>query len=82
MTFAVLLMVSYFEEHCSHPELQGAAEPRKEFRARGSRKCDVRTLAPMLASVDELSDAIADLEPDGKGLPVMLRQYLNLRVGR
>lgn len=72
------LMVSYLQEHCSHPELEGAAEPRKEFRARGSRKCDVRTLAPLLSSLDELSDAVADLEPDGKGLPVLLRQYLNL----
>jgi putative hemolysin len=72
------LMVSYLQEHCSHPALEGAAEPRKEFRARGPKKCDVRTLAPMLSSIDELSDAIADLEPDGKGLPVLLRQYLNL----
>ncbi len=72
------LMVSYLQEHCSHPELEGAAEPRKEFRARGSHKCDVRTLAPLLSSLDELSDAVADLEPDGKGLPVLLRQYLNL----
>jgi putative hemolysin len=72
------LMVSYLQEHCSHPVLEGAAEPRKEFRASGSRKCDVRTLAPLLSSLDELSDAIADLEPDGKGLPVLLRQYLNL----
>ncbi len=72
------LMVSYLQEHCSHPELEGAAEPRKEFRARGSHRCDVRTLAPLLSSLDELSDAVADLEPDGKGLPVLLRQYLNL----
>jgi putative hemolysin len=72
------LMVSYLQEHCSHPNLEGAAEPRREFRPKAPRKCDVRTLAPLLSSIDELSDAIADLEPDGKGLPVLLRQYLNL----
>jgi len=72
------LMVSYLQEHCSHPELEGAAEPRKEFRPHGPRRCDIRRLAPLLSSVEELSDAIADLEPDGKGLPVLLRQYLNL----
>jgi hypothetical protein len=27
--------------------------------------------------VEELSDVIADIEPDGKGVPVLLRQYLN-----
>jgi tryptophan synthase alpha subunit len=34
-------------------------------------------LANLLENVDELSDAVADLEPDGKGVPVLLRQYLN-----
>jgi hypothetical protein len=28
--------------------------------------------------MDQLSDAIQELEPDGKGVPVLLRQYLNL----
>lgn len=72
------LMVSYLQEHCKHPELGDAAEPRKEFRSHGPKRCDVRTLAPLLSSVEELSETIADLEPDGKGLPVLLRQYLNL----
>ena len=35
-------------------------------------------LAPLLSTLGELSDVVADLEPDGKGLPVLLRQYLNL----
>jgi tryptophan synthase alpha subunit len=34
-------------------------------------------LATLLENVEELSDAVADLEPDGKGVPVLLRQYLN-----
>ena len=32
----------------------------------------------MVANADELSDVVSDLEPDHKGLPVLLRQYLNV----
>jgi putative hemolysin len=71
------LIVSYFEKR-SDSQLKGAAEPRRGFKARRLRGCDVDTLAPMISGIDELSDAIADIEPDGKGLPVLLRQYLNL----
>jgi putative hemolysin len=72
------LMVSYFEHHLTDPQLAGAATPRKEFRVRPLRSCDLRTLTPLLSGIDELSDAVADVERDGKGLPVLLRQYLNL----
>jgi putative hemolysin len=72
------LMVSYFEQHFTDHQLAGVATPRNEFRVRPLRGCDLQTLTPMLSGIDELSDAVADVEPDGKGLPVLLRQYLNL----
>ncbi|NTW58404.1 MAG: hypothetical protein HGA43_04505 [Nitrospirae bacterium] len=31
--------------------------------------------------IDELSSLIAEIEPDGKGVPVLLRQYLKLNGG-
>ena len=71
-------MVSYFEQRLNDPQLAGAATPRKEFRVRPLRSCDLRTLTPLLLGIDELSDTVADVEQDGKGLPVLLRQYLNL----
>jgi hypothetical protein len=33
---------------------------------------------PFPQSIDELSRTIARIEPDGKGIPVLLRQYLRL----
>ena len=72
------LMVAYLESHCSNSQLLGAVEPRREFRVRRWRGCNVPELAPLLSTLGELSDVVADLEPDGKGLPVLLRQYLNL----
>ncbi len=71
------LIVAYFEEHCGNRDLSRDIDPRRRFRARRLRGCDPRALAKLLDNVEDLSDAIADLEPDGKGIPVLLRQYLN-----
>jgi len=64
-------------EHCGNGDLARYVEPRRQFRAPRLRGCDPRALANLLDNVDELSDSVADLEPDGKGVPVLLRQYLN-----
>jgi putative hemolysin len=51
--------------------------PKRPFRGRFS----VRALGSQdetLADIDSLSTLVADLEPDGKGAPVLLRQYLKL----
>ena len=71
------LIVAYLEERCGNGNLARFVEPRHQFRAPRLRGCDPHVLAHLLENVDELSDAVADLEPDGKGIPVLLRQYLN-----
>jgi len=71
------LIVAYLQERCGNGDLSRYVEPRRQFRAPRLRGCDPRVLANLLDNVDELSDAVADLEPDGKGVPVLLRQYLN-----
>jgi putative hemolysin len=51
--------------------------PKRPFRGRFS----VRALGGQnetLADIESLSTVVADLEPDGKGAPVLLRQYLKL----
>jgi putative hemolysin len=51
--------------------------PKQPFRGRFS----VRSLggnAEALGDIEALSTVVADLEPDGKGAPVLLRQYLKL----
>ncbi len=71
------LIVAYLQERCGNGDLARYVEPRRQFRAPRLRGCDPRALANLLDNVDELSDSVADLEPDGKGVPVLLRQYLN-----
>ena len=71
------LIIAYLRERCGNGDLARYVEPRREFHAPRLRGCDPRVLAHLLQNVEELSDAVADLEPDGKGVPVLLRQYLN-----
>ncbi len=71
------LIVAYLRERCGNDDLARCVEARREFRAPRVRGCDPLRLARLLENVEELSDAVADMEPDGKGVPVLLRQYLN-----
>jgi putative hemolysin len=71
------LIVRYLEAHQSNADLGGLVRPRKPFHAvrRGS---DNESISLMLRDVDELSAVTADIEPDGKGIPILLKQYLRL----
>lgn len=71
------LIVAYLQERCGNGDLARYVEPRRRFRSPRLRGCNPRLLAHLLENVEELSDAVADMEPDGKGVPVLLRQYLN-----
>ncbi len=71
------LIVAYLQERCGNGDLARYVEPYRHFRAKRLRGCDPHVLANLIDNVDELSDAVADLESDGKGIPVLLRQYLN-----
>lgn len=37
-------------------------------------------VSPRLKSIEEVSAEVSRLEPDGKGVPVLLRQYLRLKA--
>lgn len=70
------LIVSYLEAR--RGELAGEVSPRRQFRAGRACGRGVALLAPLLKNLEELSDVVAELESDGKGVPVLLRQYLQL----
>ncbi len=72
------LMVSFLKaRHCDR-SLAGSVKPRKRFFARVERNCDPRNFSSLLTDLEELSEVVADLETDGKGIPILLQQYLNL----
>ena len=71
------LIVEYLSAYSADTRLAGDVRPRQPFLA------GVRTAAPNAAMsapgrIAELSRRIAQIEHDGKGVPVLLRQYLQL----
>jgi len=71
------LMVDYLSRHRAHAHLTSRVGPRRPFRdATATSASEVD--APTPSTIDELSRRIAQIEPDGKGVPVLLRHYLRL----
>jgi putative hemolysin len=73
------MIFRFFEARIQQDELAGLVEPRNPFRPALLRRWDCRSMCRALRDLDELSEPIADVEADGKGLPILLRQYA--RVG-
>lgn len=77
------LMVNFLKLHHAMPELQTLATPKNPFKPRnkirlGLGRWDDAGIRRLLTDDDEVSNLIADLEPDQKGIPVLIRQYLKL----
>lgn len=70
------LQVAFLRDRSLDP-LKASLRPKRAFRGRLSlRSVGIEPRRP--ADIDDLSSLVAGLEPDGKGAPVLLRQYLRL----
>ncbi|HST10481.1 MAG TPA: GNAT family N-acyltransferase [Terriglobales bacterium] len=69
------LICSFFETRMRQDELAGLVTPRRPFRPGRLRRWDCRAACNALRDVEELSKPISDVETDGKGLPILLKQY-------
>jgi putative hemolysin len=72
------LIVSFVRSRCGNRELEAHVQARKPLRNRKPSQCNPRNFSSLLADLDELSDVVADIEPDRKRIPILLRHYLNL----
>jgi len=71
------LIVKFLSTHTTETHLINHVKPRRPFRDHPGRfASDEEALCP--GTLDELSRMIAEIEPDHKGVPVLLRQYLRL----
>jgi putative hemolysin len=68
------LIVSYLERRASLKDWASLLAKRHPFR----RNADLPLTPHQDFDVDDLSDIVADLEPEHQGVPVLLRQYLRL----
>lgn len=69
------MIVRYFEQREDGREFTGLIQPRTPFRAPKLRRWDCAALCGALRDLDELGEPISDLEEDGKGIPILIRQY-------
>jgi putative hemolysin len=70
------LLFEFFRNQRANP-LSQYVRSRRPFRARAISDWEVRAIRHLL-DVEEVSSSIAEIEGDGKGVPVLLRQYLKL----
>jgi putative hemolysin len=72
------LLVEYLETHCLHREWSAEVRSRQPLAARTRR--EGRRFGPGLGGRDlrELSELIAEIERDQRGVPTLLRAYLDL----
>ena len=72
------LIVRFFRNRERGDELAGWIRPRRPFRSSWAGGKDHRAVCEKIRDLDELSGPISDLEADGKGLPILLKQYAKL----
>ncbi len=71
------LLVDFIKRRCFDHRLAQLIKPRRPFRRTHSLAALSGDLAG-LGDLDGLSQLMEKIEPDGKGVPVLLRQYLKL----
>ncbi len=69
------MIYRFFETHSENNELAKLIVPRRPFRPAMLRPWDCRAMCRALHDIDSLSQPVIDVEPDKKGLPILLRQY-------
>src|SRR5262245_63412853 len=68
------LMIEYLSTHRAAPTLLSRVTARRPY---GDQDLAPRSIA-VPETLGELSRTIADVEPDGKGVPILLKHYLRL----
>jgi putative hemolysin len=72
------LLVTFLESQQDR-DLAHLVRPRRPYKAKLFSGQQKDTVSRLLKDIEELSDPIADVEADGKGVPILIKQYL--RVG-
>ena len=76
------MIVRYFEQRQNEDkdarEFADLIHARTPFRAPMLRRWDCGALCSVLRDLDELAEPISDVEEDGKGLPILIKQYAKI----
>ncbi|HWC20648.1 MAG TPA: GNAT family N-acyltransferase [Terriglobales bacterium] len=71
-------MYQFFQSQFARHPLSSMVKPRHPFRSSRLKYWDIRAFHKLVRDSEELSGSVSEFEFDGKGLPVLLRQYLKV----
>lgn len=72
------LLVDHLSQPFYRSPLAEWVQPMRPFDAAMAPDAELRALATSVGDIDQLDRIISDIEPDGKGVPILIRQYLRL----
>ena len=72
------LIAAFFRSHVHRNDLSRLVKPRTPLQRCRISEREIRTAIGLLQDIQELSDMVADLEADKKGIPILLKQYAKL----
>jgi putative hemolysin len=72
------LMVRFLQNNRFDSALSRLVSPRRPYRAREASGVSQQLLQSSIRDIDDVSLLISEIEKDGKGVPILLRQYLKL----
>lgn len=72
------LMLTYLKTHCMNSELMGEVSAFYPPTGAELKSEDARLVSTAVKELRQLTGLVADVEPDSKSIPVLLRQYLRL----
>jgi putative hemolysin len=72
------LVTHFFEQKRLDGQFRKAVHPRNPLKMKGGPVGDARGSVCGIPDLETLSEIVSELETDGKGIPVLMRQYLKL----
>jgi putative hemolysin len=72
------LLAQFLEHHRREETLAPLVKPRRQMRPARDLDLDAQVMNSLLPDLDSISIPISDIESDGKGVPILLKQYLKL----
>jgi len=72
------LVAHFFEQEKLNQPIQLSVRPRNPLRMKGTPVGDARGPVCRIPGLEALSEMVSEIEEDGKGIPVLMRQYMKL----
>lgn len=74
------LIVNFMREQFSHPTLSLQVESRSPFEGIKLSGLKSEEISSLVQNVEDVSTLVTSLEEDGKGVPILIKQYLRMNA--